>query len=522
MPGSLALILHAHLPFIRHPEHEEFLEEAWLFEAITETYIPLIQMMERLMADAVPFRLCMSLTPPLCAMLQDELLRERYAQHLARSIDLAEREISRHSQHPELLELAHFYHALLRETQRRYEAWNRDLVAVFRQLRDAGVLEIIASAATHGLLPLLMETPATVRAQILIGCDAYRAAFGAEPSGFWLPECAYAPGLEKMLAEANLRWFVLDAHGLMLAQPRPAAAIFAPAFTAAGPAVFARDPNSSRQVWSAEAGYPGHSAYRDFYRDVGYDLPPEYAFAHSAQKQPRFTGFKYHRITGGRGPKEFYQRAQAEEMAATHASHFLKARTQELEAAAELVLDPILTMPFDAELFGHWWFEGPLFLEQVIRQNAASGTLRLTSPTSYLATHPTQEVVAPAASSWGEGGYWSVWLHENNSWIYPPLHRAAREMHALAQAHAETADHLIDRALKQLARELLLAQSSDWAFLMKTGTAREYATSRTETHLRRFQELGNQLKAGSLDPVFLSECETCDNLFPQIQWRHYA
>src|SRR4051812_5367466 len=147
MAGQLALLLHAHLPFVRHPEHEEFLEELWLFEAITETYIPLIRAMQRLIADGVPFRIAMSITPPLCAMLSDELLREKYVQHLERSTALAQREIQRNRDEPALLELSKFYCDLLTETRACFEHWNRDLLAVFRGLRDAGVLELVASAA---------------------------------------------------------------------------------------------------------------------------------------------------------------------------------------------------------------------------------------------------------------------------------------------------------------------------------------------------------------------------------------
>ncbi|MDQ6624490.1 MAG: DUF1957 domain-containing protein, partial [Verrucomicrobiota bacterium] len=167
MAGSLALFLHAHLPFVRHPEHPEFLEESWLFEAITETYIPLIWMMQRLLADGVPFQLALGVTPPLCAMLNDELLRERYVQHLDRSIALAQRELERTRANPELLELARHYCDLLVETRHFYEGCQRDLFAVLRELRDRGVLEIVASAATHGLLPLLTPPPQAVRAQIL-------------------------------------------------------------------------------------------------------------------------------------------------------------------------------------------------------------------------------------------------------------------------------------------------------------------------------------------------------------------
>ena len=298
--------------------------------------------------------------------------------------------------------------------------------------------------------------------------------------------------------------------------------MFAPCFTPAGPAAFARDPASSRQVWSAESGYPGDPAYRDFYRDVGYDAPPHHAFADSSDKTPRFTGLKYHRITGGQGPKQIYRADWAEHVVQKHVEHFIASRRQQLEELETSVADPIIAMPFDAELFGHWWHEGPRFLELLIRKMAAeNAAMRLVTPSDYLAAHPRLEVVMPAASSWGENGYWEVWLNPQNAWIYPRLHSAARKMTEVARLHASDPPVQITRTLQQLTRELLLAQSSDWAFLMKTGTAREYAVSRVEAHLMRFERLYEQLKRGAIDEAFLCECESRDNLFPHVDWRQY-
>ncbi|MDQ2919285.1 MAG: DUF1957 domain-containing protein, partial [Verrucomicrobiota bacterium] len=317
-----------------------------------------------------------------------------------------------------------------------------------------------------------------------------------------------------ILQEANIRWFVLDAHGLVLAKPRPHHAICAPCFTSAGPAAFARDPDSSREVWSAESGYPGDPAYREFYRDVGFDLPLE---------PPRFTGLKYHRITGRSEEKDFYNREWAENVARTHADHFLQSRRAQLKSVRHTMENPIVVMPFDAELFGHWWYEGPLFLEHFIRRAAECGEeICLTSPSDYLAANPTQDIVEPAASSWGEGGYWGMWLDETNAWIYPHLHSAARRMNRAVRAFGENADEITDRLLKQLARELLLAQSSDWAFLIKTGTAKHYAAKRIHDHIQRFNKLYDQLMAHSIDPTFLSDCESRDNIFPKLEWRYYA
>ena len=535
--GYLALVLHAHLPFVRHPEHKEFLEEDWLFEAITESYIPLLEMMQRLVRDEVPFKLTMTVTPTLCAMLQDQLLRERYLRHLDQLIDLSRREIERNRDDKRLRGLAEFYHANFSRCRDRFFEWNGDLLGAFRPLQQEGCLEIAASAATHGLLPLLQQSPEAVRAQILVGCDAHRAAFGSDPVGFWLPECAYHPGLENTMREANLRWFIIDAHGLMFGQPRPRRAIYAPCYTPAGPAAFARDRDSSRQVWSAAEGYPGDPAYREFYRDIGFDLPPEYIQPASASALRKFTGIKYHRITSrAHGEKELYDPIRAASAAEAHASHFLEVRRQKANELRTLDFDPIVVAPFDAELFGHWWFEGPIFLESFIRKAAyGQQNLRLTSrseyghedfqlttPTEFLASHSTQQTVAPAASSWGENGYLGVWLDKTNSWIYPHLHSAAQRMTKMVRAHATNDNPLTDRLLKQMARELLLAQSSDWAFLIKTGTAKHYASKRVTDHLLRFNRLHDEFASGNVDEDFLSNCEWRDNLFPDLDWRYYT
>ena len=543
MPGHLALILHAHLPFVRHPEHEHFLEEDWFFEAITESYIPLLRMMQRLVDDSVPFKLTMSFTPTLCAMLEDQLLRERYVRHLDALIDLTAREQKRNRKHPQLRDLADFYFELFSENRRLFvDEWKCDLLSVFRELRETGALEIIASAATHGVLPILQQQASqAARAQVLIGRDVYVDLFGAEPFGFWLPECAYAPGLEAIFQEANIRWFVLDAHGLLFGKPCPRRSIYAPCYTPAGPAAFARDPDTSRQVWSAHEGYPGDPAYREFYRDIGFDLPMEH-LGPIAPGSRKFSGVKYHRITGSSDEKQLYDRAGAENAAAKHASHFLEQRCQQAREIRELGFNPIVVAPFDAELFGHWWFEGPRFLEEFIRQAANQREFSLTTPSDYLAAHPTQQIIKPAASTWGENGHLGVWLDPSNAWIYPHLHAAAQKMIALAQ-HASSvvgqprkhsalpcqgsageapALQFSDRVLKQLARELLLAQTSDWAFLIKTGTAREYATKRTTDHLARFNRLHDQFVTGDVDEEFLRDCEWRDNLFPNVNWRYYA
>ena len=542
------MVLHAHLPYVRHPEYDEFLEEDWLFEAITETYLPLLDVLYGMAQDGVPFQLTMSLTPPLCHMLRDPLLQERTSRYLERSLELARREVERTRGQSRLERIAAFYLERLEHLRWSWEErWKRDLVSAFAALMDQGLLEIITSAATHGFLPLMENFIEAVRAQILIARDDYREIFGRNPSGIWLPECAYVPGLDRVLQEANLRWFIVDAHGLMFGNPRPRYAIYTPCFTPGGPAAFGRDRDSSRQVWSSEQGYPGDPAYRDFYRDIGFDLSVEYlGNALPADGSRKFTGLKYHRVTGPTPEKDLYERTWAIGAADHHAWHFMSARREQIQRLREnMNVDPIVVSPFDAELFGHWWFEGPEFLNYFIRKSVYDQQdYRLTTPTRYLKEHNTHQLVVPSASSWGHKGYWEVWLDQSNSWVYPHLHTAARRMTELARKYKDAltpasiaapppvapfvkgAPHaspaLLDRGLRQMARELLLAQSSDWAFLMKTGTARNYASKRTRDHVLRFTRLYDQVRAEKIDEAFLANCEWRDNIFPRLDWRHYA
>jgi len=522
--GSLALLLHAHLPWVRHPEHDEFFEEDWLYEAITETYIPLLKILRALAVGKIPARVTFTMTPTLCSMLRDPLLQSRAERYLERGVELARREIERTATDARLNELAKMYHASFSSGLAFYTGEiGRDVVGAFAQLQEEGLIEIITCAATHGFLPLMESFPEAMRAQIFIGRDDYRDCFGRDPQGIWLPECGYVPGIDRILQEANIRWFVVDAHGLMYGEPRPRFAIYSPYFTPAGPAVIARDRESSKQVWSAREGYPGDPAYRDFYRDIGNELPEDYlhqVFPNVGHR--RNTGIKYHRITGS-DHKDIYNRGWAMGAADAHAGDFLRARERQIEHLRSILpVEPLVLSPFDAELFGHWWFEGPEFLDLFLRKAAFDqSTFRLTTPSTYLSENPTLQMVSPSPSSWGNKGYWEVWLDQCNAWIYPHLHAAARRMTDAARLHAKSRSKFVRRTLQQMARELLLAQSSDWAFLMKTGTATDYATRRTKEHILRFTKLHEMLASGTRDLALLSACEARDNIFPNIDWTYY-
>lgn len=521
--GYLCLLLHAHLPFVRHLEFESFLEETWFFEAITESYIPLLKIFERLLADGIEFRLTLSLSPTLVAMFQDSSLQQRYMEHMTRLLELAEKEIDRTRRDPQLQPLARMYRWLFSESLAIFRGYDCDLNNGFKRYQRAGVLELITCAATHGYLPLLRQGPGAVHAQVQLAAQSHERVFGAPARGIWLPECGYYPGLEDILQQAGFRYFMTDAHGILNADVRPRHGIYAPLACPNGVAAFGRDPASSRQVWSGAEGYPGDPDYREFHRDIGFEIEPKALAPYLSEGHPRFaTGIKYYRITGcNNEPKQPYQRRAALLRAEQHATHFLNERQRQVEQVKSHLDRPAMILsPYDAELFGHWWFEGPQWLKELIMKIHAQDQIELLTPSDYLRRHPVIQSGTPSASSWGEGGYSAYWLSTDNSWIYPHLHQAAIRMRALAHIHrAEPNGSLVHRALSQAVRSLLLAQASDWAFMMKAQTTVEYAERRTRECLARFRYLDEAVSDGNIDERKLRGLETMDNIFPDIDFR---
>jgi len=519
--GYLCLVLHGHLPFVRHPEHEDFLEEDWLYEAITETYLPLIWVFEKLLEDGVDFRMTMTLSPTLISMLSDSLLQGRYMKHINRLIELAHREIERTSWQPEFQRLAIMYLNTFCRARDTFERYNKNIIAAFKNFQDLGKLEIITCAATHGYFPLMDAVRPSIRAQVKVAVQHYESVFGRKPKGIWLPECGYSPGHDEILKEAGLRYFFADSHGVLHGTPRPKYGVFAPVYCkGTGVACFSRDLESSKQVWSSIEGYPGDYNYREFYRDVGFDLEYDYIRPYIHPDGVRInTGIKYFRITGS-GNKQPYVPEWARERAAEHAGNFMFNRQKQVEYLHDFMQKkPIIVSPYDAELFGHWWYEGPMWLDFLIRKIALDqDQISLITASEYLMENPRNQVITPSLSSWGWKGYSEMWLQGANDWIYRHLHMASDRMTELAKSYTH-ADGLVRRALNQALRELLLSQSSDWGFIMGTGTHYSYAVKRTKEHLLRFTRLYEDIKADTIDEEWLSDIEYKDNVFPDIDYR---
>lgn len=554
--GYVSFVLHAHLPFIHHPESDDYLEESWLYEAISETYLPLLKYFKMLVDEKVNFRITMSMTPPLLSMLSSKLLQQKYIKYLENLIELSEKEIQRTTFNEKMNNLSKYYFYRYSEDLRLFrDVFKCDIISQFKHFQDIGVLEIITCGATHGYFPILYVNEKTVRAQIAVGVQTYERFFGRKPRGIWLPECGYVPEADKYLREFGLEYAIVETHGVLFANPTPIYGTFAPIVSPDGFTVFGRDVESSRQVWDAISGYPGDFNYRDFYKDIGYEADYEYIKPYIAHNGVRVhTGIKYHRITGNTENKDIYDVQWAKDSAEMQAGHFMNSRTSQIENAAKFMdKPPIVLCPYDAELYGHWWYEGPYWLYILFKKIYYDEcNFELITPSEYIDKYPEIQQCTPCRSSWGANGYSEVWLNPSNDYAHKHLHKAGDRMCELAYKFRNVKSDLdkLDadilelkakkinaskitstkkykelklqlRALNQAARELLLLQSSDWLFIITNNTMVDYAHRRIKDHTGRFTRIYNELNSGKIDEKFLKEIELKDAIFPDIDYRIY-
>ncbi len=552
--GAFTFVLHSHLPYCRMAGRWPHGEE-WLHEAASETYIPLLNALYDLHEEGVPAKLTIGLTPVLCEQLADPLVQEHFDAYLEEKIEAAASDIPRFRKegNPHAEYLATFYHDWYTGIQRSFqERYHRDLIGAFRRLQDAGVVEIVTSAATHGYLPLLGED-AAIRGQLQVGVASYQRHFGRPPRAVWLPECAYRPayvtadgtvrrGLESFLADLGLECFFSETHTIEGGRPVGKAAgdaigpygeivrryvippadyveptartTFQPYYVMAtdpgttsqhsGVAVVGRNNRTGQQVWSADWGYPGDFDYREFHRKDGT------------------SGMQYWRVTGARtdlGSKDWYHPDWAQHKVGEHARHYAWLVGDLLnEYHRQSGRFGLVSSNYDSELFGHWWFEGVDWIREVLRHLAASDVVELTTISEYLAAHPPEEVLALPEGSWGAGGGHWTWDNPDTHWMWLPIREAEARMVRLA-AHFPQAEGDALAVLNQAARELLLLEASDWPFLVTTGQAREYAITRFSEHVKRFQQLADSVEAGAPDRALADELWEVDKVFPDVDYR---
>lgn len=524
--GYLCIVLHAHLPFIRHPEQQNFLEENWLFEALTESYIPILKVFERLLNDNIDFHITLSLSPTLITMLNDALLKRRYKRYIDRLIEISEREVKRTRTDIHFKEVASMYHQRFKDIQKIFEdEYKMDLISVFRSLQRTNQVELITTSATHAFLPVLDKYPVMAEAQVSIGIDTYRKNFDAYPKGFWLPECGYKPFFDRYLKKHNVSFFFLDSHAVSFGDPEPAYDVYAPVLCPSGLFAFGRDTETSVQVWSSASGYPGDFEYRDFYRDIGFDLDTDYIRKFASLYGGRtYTGLKYYRITGNSIIKKPYRSRFALKKMQEHSRHFVESRISQVNTlAADLKIKPLITSLYDAELFGHWWFEGPGWLENVLRDiDQRKKYIKTVTPSQYLniskRSGSAQQCSQPLMSSWGAGRFYSSWINSSNDYMYRHIHKAIEMMINLAERFPD-ATGIAERALNQAARELFLSQHSDWAFMMKSEEYSAFGHNSFFSHINNFQNLYETIVKGNIRENYIRKMEERGRIFPEIDYR---
>ncbi len=565
--GSFTFVFHSHLPYVlshgRWPHGTD-----WLSEAAAESYIPLLDVFNQLIGEGISPKVTVGLTPVLCEQLSDHSFRDEFREYLKQKEETAElnRQEFRDQNDTWMEGLADQWVRFYSSIQDHFEHdYHTDLVGAFRALQDEGHIEIITSAATHGYLPLL-SNDACVRAQIQIGVDTYRRYFERDPVGIWMPECAYRPGydwvsplddsnqaisrkgVEQFLSDAGIRYTIIDSHllkggkaiGVYLVRfeglrklweqyekqvgvepenlersPTDVHWIGTSTPQQTPVAVFARDPQTGLQVWSGEHGYPGDGNYLDFHK----------------KKFPG--GHRYWKVTSAKadlGDKQAYDPDVVEARMQENARHFKDVVKKVLRDNKNSQTPlPVVCAPYDTELFGHWWFEGPRWVYYVLKEVHADPEIEARTGLEHLETVKAAPVVSLPEGSWGEGGFHYIWLNDKNRWTWSYVYEAERKMVAAVDRWGHKMDNNIQRLLRQMGRELLLMESSDWQFLISTLSAADYAETRLLGHAHAFDRLHDFLERVTTGDSLshdewsvVEELEIQDQVFPQIDPRGWA
>lgn len=528
-PSSFVLVLHGHLPDVLG--HGTWPHGAnWLYEAAAETYIPFLRMAERLLDRGVPLKVTVGMTPILCEQLADARFGPGFDAYLAQRAAAArkDREHLASLGDDGAVMVAEFWTTFYEDARADFASRDGGLLPSIRRLAERGALEMIASAATHGFLPLLPNDRAIER-QLDVGLAAHARHFGRPARGIWLPECAYRTagpwmspadghvemrcGLEDFLSARGVGFFFVETHLVKGGRHEPAygGVVETPeggstpyrlhtvrASDGGRVGVLARDPLSSQQVWSGKVGYPGDGRYLEFHK----------------KRAP--SGHRYWRVTDSSldlVDKLPYESAAIAAALDSHATHFVHL----LESAPALPDGEGATVVamFDFELFGHWWFEGIDFLARVFEKLVGrAGVVPRTASEALAAVRP--EGIRMPAGTWGRGGDFQVWWNEHTV----PYWREVSATEAAIETFEERRGAIPPRLFAALERQALLLQASDWPFLIDNEVSRDYAEARIAGHVRDFWRLARMADAGDADDAFLDELDDRDRLFaPELEGR---
>ncbi len=510
--GIILFVLHSHLPFIYHPEYNESLEERWLFEAVKNSYIPLLLALEE--SKDFNISITFSFSGTLLAMLTNDFFKERIYKDLKKTIELGEKELER-TKHSIFYKPAKFIYDNYLKVFNRFNELNGDILKGFKDLAYQNKIEIITSNLTHCISPFYMFEESNIKLleyQIYKAVDNFIRYFGFEPKGMWLPECAYYQELDKLLVKYKIEYTFLEYHGILFSRSKVKYGTFIPYLTKGGLVVFGRDRESSKQVWSAKEGYPGDFFYREFYRDIGFDLDFDYIKNYIHESGTRVdTGYKYYRITGADvelSKKEVYDPDLALKKSLEHASNFIFNRERQCEYwqdKLKLNVPLAITAMYDTELFGHWWYEGPYFIKNIIKliNENPNYLVSLSTPSKYLSmlkeSNFNLDIIEPNSSSWGWKGYYEYWLNGSVDYMYRHININSQELIDLIKNDSNN-NELLSCALY----EILQAQCSDWPFIVFTGQVSPYGHYRFKQHISNLISILNTIKNNQYNPNYFN------------------
>ena len=534
---AASIVLEAHLPFVKEYHDEEDLcqagKESRFFTAVSETLLPLLNVFDRLENDHVPFRLGLAISPILCHMLNDEHLIKKYLHYTDKQVEFGKQEIERTKSHGELNKLAHlFYNCILDKRNTFIERYEKNILKTIDFYQRKGRIEILAGTATNAFLPFISYSAESLQAQMEIPMSFYRRHFGGSPQGFWLPALGWTSAMEPFLRAYNFCYTIIDSHGLLFGNPIPGKGSFYPVKTPNGTFILARDFYAVKQIEQIA----NDEMFLDNDRDVGYELPPEIVSCFlSGEGERHRTGYKYwsrmaantsdnshaEKRTDNQEQSIIYNPQTACERVNEYARSFLESTISRLEEASRHMEGiPLSLYAHNASNFGHFWHEGPQFIEALFRMAAGNDNFQFLCPSEYIYKQnlSTFQVVVPEFSSMGFNGYAETWLDVSNDWIYRHLMRSTERMIELAERFPDDTG-LKERALNQAAREILLAQSSDWPALLYRQDSTEFARNQVENALRNFTTIYEALGSNYISTEWLTNLERRHNIFPNINYR---
>jgi 1,4-alpha-glucan branching enzyme len=519
--SHLNITLVAHHNYSRRSPHT-------LFNVLTASYLPLLELFEGLEAEGIPFPCTIVFSPFICALLEDPLIRENYTAWLDNTIKLGEQEGRNKDLTPDNRILARDRVAELKRAKKRFtHTYHSDIIGAFRGFVDRGLVEAVASAATWCFLPHYRDIPEAMDAQIEAGIASHCRFFSLPPDGFYLPHMGYAPGIEEHLSAYGIQYTILDAKGLLFAEPLPDRGLFSPARTENSLAVFARDATTLEAILGPE-GFINRGGYCNHKRDTVFERPAAEVGAFIDEDGSRLpSGYKYWANNG-----EAYHPIAAKALARRDAREFFLAKKDRLRAAHSYArnepggkkhhLTPSLVNVIDLSVLGWKWQEGITWLEHLFRHAAEDKSVACARLDTILAAapHPLQ-VVAPYFSANNGSGYGENLLDQSNSYLLRYARKATERMIELATRFpAEYA--MRGRMLNLAAKEVLLAQTSDWPRMIQKHHRGEYAAAKFAENIRAFTGIFEGIGAGTTDTEWITTREQENPLLDWVNYRIFA